>query len=53
MHPDFLKGITWYNDLRKDHTQRSFLLYGGPANSRRGNTSVLSWKNTEDILKRV
>ncbi|HEY5407934.1 MAG TPA: ATP-binding protein [Ginsengibacter sp.] len=50
IHPDFFKGLAYYNKLSNSTSENSFLIYSGNKNLRRKEATVLSWKNTEQLL---
>ncbi len=50
IHPDFFKGLEYYNKLSDSTEKNSFLIYGGNKNLRRKEASVLSWKNTVELI---
>lgn len=50
LHPDFFKGLNYYKDLSKIKEESLYLVYGGNKNVRRKEATVLSWKNTIDLL---
>lgn len=50
IHPDFFKGLEYYNKLSDSTSENSFLVYGGNKNLRRKEATVLSWKNTGELL---
>ena len=50
LHSEFFKGLNFYKDLSKLKEENSYLIYGGNKNVHRKEASVLSWKNTIDLL---
>ena len=50
IHPDFFKGLAYYNKLSNSTSENSFLIYSGNKNLRRKEATVLSWKNTGELL---
>lgn len=50
IHPEFFKGLNYYNKLSKGKTDNSYLVYGGSQNYQRREGNVVSWNNTIKIL---
>ncbi len=50
IHPDFFKGLQYYNGLSNPKEDSSFLIYGGSKNVRHKEAAVLSWKNTAELI---
>ena len=50
VHPDFFKGLNFYEKLSNIGADNAFLLYGGDKNSKRREANVISWKNTTEFL---
>jgi predicted AAA+ superfamily ATPase len=49
VHPDFFKGLQFFEKLSGTGAQNAFLLYGGDKNSKRKEANILSWKNTNEL----
>lgn len=50
LHPDFFKGLNYYKKLSNSDEENLYLIYGGAKNVRRKEATVLSWKNTVDVM---
>ncbi len=50
IHPDFFKGLEYYNNLSNSTEENSYLIYSGNKNARRKEATVLSWKNTVELI---
>lgn len=50
VHPDFFKGLEFYKNLSNSSAENSFLIYGGNKNSVRKEATILSWKNTVNVM---
>lgn len=50
LHPDFFKGLNYYKNLSNSNEKDLYLIYGGAKNVRRKEATVLSWKNTVDLI---
>ena len=49
IHPDFFKGLNFYEKMSSIGTDNAYLMYGGDKNSKRKEANVLSWKNTAEL----
>lgn len=50
LHPDFFKGLNFYKNLSNSDEENLYLIYGGAKNVSRKEATVLSWKNTVDLM---
>lgn len=50
IHPDFFKGLQFYEELSGIGPQNTFLVYGGDKDSKRREANILSWKNTAELV---
>lgn len=50
LHPDFFKGLNYYKNLSNADGKNLYLIYGGAKGVRRKEATVLSWKNTVDLM---
>lgn len=50
LNPDFFKGLNYYKDISNSDEKNLYLIYGGDKNVKRKEATVLSWKNTADLM---
>lgn len=50
LQSEFFKGLNYYKNLSNIKEKDLYLVYGGNKNIRRKEASVLSWKNTVDLM---
>lgn len=50
LHPEFFKGLNYYKELSGLNERSLYLIYGGNKNIKRKEASVLSWKNSSDLV---
>jgi predicted AAA+ superfamily ATPase len=48
--PEFFKGLSYFKNLLKMTELQDFVIYGGEATQKRGNTTVYGWRETGKVL---
>ncbi len=50
LHSEFFKGLNYYKDLSNLNEESLYLMYGGNKNVKRKEATVLSWKNSINLI---
>jgi len=50
---DFFTGLSYWQNLTNDIYPKGYVIYGGSTNFERAQGTLISWKNIEDVFKKI